>query len=91
MGIKCLGQMVSLLPFPKLAGLWLKVISCTFSLNSIPIVFCVFEKSSNAIFVTLIPKKAGAVKVTDFRPNSLVNSVYKILAEVLPNHLKGKE
>lgn len=50
-----------------------------------------FEKSSNAIFVTLIPKKAGAVKVADFRPNSLVNSVYKILAEVLPNHLKGKE
>ena len=52
---------------------------------------CVFEKSSSAIFVTLIPKNAEAVEVTDFRPISLVNSVYKILAKVLPNHLKSKE
>ena len=87
MGIKRLGRTVSLLPFSKLAGLWLKVISCTFSLHT----NCVFEKSSNAIFVTLIPKKAGAVEVTDFRLISLVNSVYKILVKVLPNHLKGKE
>jgi hypothetical protein len=27
-----------------------------------------FEKSLNATFVTLIPKKAGPVEIKDFRP-----------------------
>ena len=35
----------------------------------------------------LIPKKANAVEVKDFRPISLVGSVYKILAKVLANRL----
>lgn len=39
--------------------------------------------------VALIPKKAGAIELTDFRKLSLVGSVYKILAKVLANHLKG--
>lgn len=33
-----------------------------------------FEKSLNATFVTLIPKKFEAVKVKDFRPISFVMS-----------------
>ena len=47
-----------------------------------------FEKSLNATFITLIPKKNGAPNIRDFRPISLVGSVYKILAKVLTNCLK---
>ena len=46
-----------------------------------------FQRSLNATFLTLIPKKASAVEVRDFRPISLVGSVYKILAKVLANRL----
>jgi hypothetical protein len=48
-----------------------------------------FQKSLNATFLTLIPKKANAVEIRDFRPISLVSSVYKILAKVLANRLSG--
>jgi hypothetical protein len=37
-----------------------------------------FEKSFNATFVSLIPKKADAVDVKDFRPINLVGGVYKL-------------
>ena len=47
-----------------------------------------FEKSLNATFIALIPKKNGAFNIRDFRPISLVGSVYKILAKVLANRLK---
>ena len=47
-----------------------------------------FEKSLNATFITLISKKNGASNIRDFRPISLVGSVYKILAKVLANRLK---
>ncbi len=43
--------------------------------------------SLNATFLSLIPKKANAIEVKDFRPISLVGSVYKILAKVLANRL----
>ena len=46
-----------------------------------------FEKSLNATFITLIPKKNEAIKVKDFRPISLVGGVYKIIAKVLANRL----
>lgn len=39
-----------------------------------------FVRSLNAIFIILIPKKSGAVRLKDFRPISLVGGVYKILA-----------
>ena len=42
-----------------------------------------FEKSLNATFIALNPKKAVAVDVEDFWPISLVRRVYKILAKVL--------
>uniref|UniRef100_A0A2N9IHU7 Reverse transcriptase domain-containing protein n=1 Tax=Fagus sylvatica TaxID=28930 RepID=A0A2N9IHU7_FAGSY len=47
-----------------------------------------FEKSLNATFVSLIPKKTDALEVKDFRPISLVGSTYKILAKLLANRLK---
>ena len=46
---------------------------------------CKFEKSLNATFIALIPKKNDASKIRDFRPISLVGSVYKILSKVLEN------
>ena len=46
-----------------------------------------FERSLNATFVTLIPKKTNAIEVKDFRPISLVCGVYKILVKVLANCL----
>ena len=49
---------------------------------------CKFEKSLNATFIALIPKKNGASNIRDFRPISLVGSLYKILAKVLANRLK---
>ena len=49
---------------------------------------CKFEKSLNATFIALIPKKNNASNIHDFRPISLVGSLYKILAKVLANRLK---
>ena len=43
----------------------------------------VFEKSLNATFLALIPKKVDAMDVKDFRPISLVGGLYKIIAKVL--------
>ena len=43
----------------------------------------VFERSMNASFLTLIPKKCNAVNIKDFCPISLVDSVYKLLANKL--------
>jgi hypothetical protein len=50
--------------------------------------FGTFERRLNATFLTLIPKKTNVVEVRDFRPISLVGSVYKILAKVLANRLR---
>ena len=47
-----------------------------------------FEKSLNVTFIALVPKKNGASNIRDFRPISLLGSVYKILAKVLANRLK---
>ena len=46
-------------------------------------------QSHNATFLVLIPKKGGASDVQDFRPISLVGSLYKILVKVLANRLKS--
>ena len=42
----------------------------------------------NSTFLILIPKKRGAKEFKDFRPISLVGSLYKLLAKVLANRLK---
>ena len=48
----------------------------------------VFEKSLNATFLALIPKKLDAVDVQYFRPISLVGGMYKIIAKVLANRMR---
>ena len=47
-----------------------------------------FERSLNATFLALIPKKSDAVEVKDFRPICLVGGIYKILAKLLTNRLR---
>ena len=47
-----------------------------------------FERSLNATFLVLIPKKHDAEEVKDFRPISLVGGVYKIISKVLANYLR---
>ena len=42
-----------------------------------------FERSLNASFLSLIPKKNNALNIKDFRPISLVGSVYRLLSKVL--------
>ena len=49
---------------------------------------CIFEKSLNATFLCLIPKKLNAVDIRDFRPISLVGSLYKLLSKVLAHKLR---
>ena len=44
--------------------------------------------SSNATFICLIPKKVNAIRIGDFRPISLVTSLYKILGKVLSKRLR---
>jgi len=48
-----------------------------------------FHRSFNTTWVTLIPKKKGKVEVSDFRPISLVGSLYKIIAKILSTRLKA--
>lgn len=48
----------------------------------------VFERNLNATYVALIPKKAGATELRNFRPISLVSGVYKILAKTLAERMK---
>ena len=47
-----------------------------------------FERSLNASFLSLIPKKNNTLNIKDFRPISLVGNVYKLLSKVLANRLR---
>ena len=49
----------------------------------------VFEKSLNTAFLALIPKKANAMEIKDFRHISLVGGIYKIISKVLANRFRG--
>ena len=50
--------------------------------------YSMFERSLDASFLSLIPKKNNAIDIKDFRPISLVGSVYKLLSKVLTNRLR---
>ena len=45
-------------------------------------------KSVNHTFITLIPKVYNMEMVSNFRPPSLCNVIYKIISKVIANHLK---
>ncbi|GJR41813.1 RNA-directed DNA polymerase, eukaryota [Tanacetum coccineum] len=46
-----------------------------------------FPKGCNASFIALIPKTQDANMVKDFRPITLIGSLYKIIAKILANRL----
>jgi len=46
-------------------------------------------KGINSTFIALIPKVESPQRLNDFRPISLVSSMYKILAKVLANRLRS--
>jgi len=46
------------------------------------------SKGINSTVITLIPKKECLQRLNDYRPISLVGSLYKVLAKLLANHLK---
>lgn len=48
----------------------------------------VFPNSLNHMHITLIPKKKCPILVSDYRPISLYNVIYKLIAKVLSNRLK---
>nr|GEY15273.1 RNA-directed DNA polymerase, eukaryota, reverse transcriptase zinc-binding domain protein [Tanacetum cinerariifolium] len=48
-----------------------------------------FPKGGNSSFIALIPKSQHANMVKDFRPISLIGSLYKIIAKILANRLVG--
>ncbi|GJT19888.1 RNA-directed DNA polymerase, eukaryota, partial [Tanacetum coccineum] len=48
-----------------------------------------FPKGGNSSFIALIPKTQDAKMVKDFRPISLIGSLYKIIAKILANRLVG--
>jgi hypothetical protein len=45
--------------------------------------------STNSSFLALISKEKGVISFNRFRPISLCNTSYKILAKVIANHLKA--
>ncbi|GJV85461.1 hypothetical protein Tco_1525359 [Tanacetum coccineum] len=48
---------------------------------------CFIPKDCNSSFIALIPKTIDAKMVKDFRPISLIGSLYKIIAKILANRL----
>lgn len=45
-------------------------------------------RQTNATVVALIPKVTGASKLSDFRPISLCNTVYKVISRIMASRLK---
>ena len=49
----------------------------------------IINQSTNASFIVLLPKKSMSKKISDFRPISLITSLYKIIVKVLSGRLRG--
>ena len=49
----------------------------------------IINQSTNASFIVLLPKKNMSRRISDFRPISLITSLYKIIAKVLSGRLRG--
>ncbi|GJV30191.1 RNA-directed DNA polymerase, eukaryota, reverse transcriptase zinc-binding domain protein [Tanacetum coccineum] len=62
--------------------MFLRRLSNFFTCGEIP-------KGCNSTFIALIPKNPDANMVKDFRPISLIGSIYKIIAKILTNRLVG--
>ncbi|GKV27959.1 hypothetical protein SLEP1_g37069 [Rubroshorea leprosula] len=45
-------------------------------------------KGLNSSFIVLVPKKSNPVELKDYRPISLISSLYKIISKVLANRIK---
>lgn len=45
-------------------------------------------KEFNATLITLVPKCPNPTKVTDYRPISCCNVIYKIISKILTNRLR---
>lgn len=58
------------------------VFSSFFSTGKLP-------KGLNSSFLVLVPKVPGTSSITDFRPISLINGVYKLLSKVLSFQLRA--
>ncbi|XP_070026636.1 uncharacterized protein LOC142182303 [Nicotiana tabacum] len=50
---------------------------------------CWMVRSCNASFIAMIPKKKGVMELKDYRPISLIRSIYKIIAKILAERLKS--
>ena len=49
----------------------------------------IIYQSTNASFIVLLPKKSLTKKISNFRPISLITSLYKIIVKVLSGCLRG--
>ncbi|RVW96070.1 Transposon TX1 uncharacterized 149 kDa protein [Vitis vinifera] len=49
----------------------------------------IINQSTNASFIVLLPKKNMSRRISDFRPISLITSLYKIIAKVLAGRIRG--
>lgn len=49
----------------------------------------VINKCMNSTFLALIPKKEGLIGPKDFKPISMIRSVYKFIAKVLSRRIQG--
>ncbi|RVW43710.1 Transposon TX1 uncharacterized 149 kDa protein [Vitis vinifera] len=49
----------------------------------------IINQSTNASFIVLLPKKSMSRSISDFRPISLITSLYKIIAKVLAGRIRG--
>lgn len=48
-----------------------------------------FSPGCNSSFITLVPKVKDPTTLSDYRPISLIGCIYKIVAKILANRLKG--